>query len=97
MDLRILIWFLHAHTLDAKFCLVSGTHYLHSKSKEADDLHQQKLQLECQILILKEAGASAAATAAAAATIGATEQEQSFTSGVRTPRLGSSFGEQEKV
>ena len=96
MDLHILIWFLHAHTLDAKFCLVSGTHYLHSKSKEADDLHQQKLQLECQILILKEAGASAAATAAAA-TIGATEQEQSFTSVVRTPRLGSSFGEQEKV
>ena len=72
--------------IGAKACLVSGTKDFCSKLKEVDDLNQQNLQLECQILILKEAAAA-----------GASEQEQSFTTGVRTPRLGSSSGEHEKV
>lgn len=76
------------HILDAKVCLASCTQDFQRKLKDFEELNEQNLLLECQVVALKEGTIS---------TTPATELEQSFTTGARTPRLGLSSGENEKV
>eukprot|EP01036_Dinobryon_divergens_P024272 gene24273-32707_t len=61
---------------DAKFCLATCTKDFQKKLKEFEDLNQRNLLLECQMAALKEG---------AIATTSASELDQSFTTGVRTP------------